>query len=87
MIDFTSIRHSIENIRDSVDTLYCPDTEQDCTDIRRELRRIESELDDFEPEEEDEFTELVPENLSAGEADSLKEVIKKWRTDNGYPNN
>ena len=87
MTDFTSIRQSVDNIRDSVENLDCPATEQHCTDIRSELDSIESELDDFEPDEADEFSELIPTNLSAGEADSLKEVIRKWRTDNGYSNN
>lgn len=87
MTDFTSIRQSVDKIRDSVESLDCPATEEHCNDIRSELDDIESELDQFEPEEADEFSELIPTHLSVGEADSLKEVIRKWRTDNGYSNN
>lgn len=84
MTDFNNIRTSLDTIRDSVDRLDCPATEEECNDIRSELSDIDSELDQFEPEPYDEFTELIPDNLSAGEVDSLKEVIRKWRTDNGY---
>lgn len=87
MTDFENIRNAVENIRDHVDNLDCPATENECTDIRCELDDIENELDDFEPPEQDEITALVPENMSAGETDSLKETIMNWRTEHGYSNN
>lgn len=87
MVDFTSIRQSVDNVRDSVESLGCGASEAYRNDIRSELDSIESELDQFEADESDEFSELIPTNLSVGEADSLKEVIRKWRTDNGYSNN
>lgn len=35
--------------------------------------------------DEGELGELVPENLSAGEADSLRDAVNDWRARNGYP--
>lgn len=29
--------------------------------------------------------ELIPDNLSAGEADSLRDAVNDWREKNGYP--
>lgn len=46
-----------------------------------ELRGL---VEDIELEDGD-LGELVPDDLSAGEYDSLKQVLNKWRTDNGYP--
>lgn len=87
MTNFENIRNAVENIRDHVDNLDCPATENECTDIRCELDDIAAELDDFEPPEQDEISVLIPEGLSAGEVDSLKEAITNWRTEHGYSNN
>lgn len=84
MTDFESIRQSVDNIRDSVDRLKCPSTEGDCDDILSEVSSIEYELDQFEPDEPNEFFTLIPENMSAGDADSLKQLILDWRKERGY---
>lgn len=86
MTDFAAIRDSLESLTDSVERLDCPALECWCRDMKCDIRSIETELDQLEPDEADEFSELIPTNLSAGEADSLKELIRKWRTDNGYSN-
>lgn len=49
----------------------------DATELRGLVEDIE--LD------ESELGELVPENLSAGEADSLRDAVNDWREKNGYP--
>jgi predicted nuclease with TOPRIM domain len=49
----------------------------DATELRGLVEEIE--LD------ESELGELVPENLSAGEADSLRDAVNDWRVKNGYP--
>jgi hypothetical protein len=46
-----------------------------------ELRRLVEEIE----LDESELGELVPENLSVGEADSLRDVVNEWRVKNGYP--
>lgn len=84
MPDFTSIRQSTDNLRRVVRSLNCPATEENCDVAFSELDSIESELDNFEPEETDEFTELIPNNLSAGDADELKGLILNWRKEHGY---
>lgn len=84
MTDFTAIRQSVDSIRDSVDNIKCPATEDDCSDILGELNNIEYELDQFEPDEPSEFVTLIPETMSAGDADSLKELILDWRKERGY---
>ena len=47
-----------------------------------ELRRL---VEDIELDDESELGELIPENLSAGEADSLRDAVNDWREKNGYP--
>lgn len=86
-----NIRNSLENIRDHVDNLDCTATESECTDIRCELDNISEELDNLyddiaDSASSDEFSALIPEGMSAGEADSLKEAITNWRAEHGYSN-
>lgn len=63
---------SLSDLLDKVQSL-----QSDATELRGLVEDIE--LDDSD------LGELVPENLSAGEAESLKEAVNKWRTENGYP--
>lgn len=86
MTDFKIIRNSLENIRAAAAALNCSALDDEYSDIMDECDNIENELDDFEPHEQDEITALVPEKMSAGEADSLKEAIMNWRTEHGYSN-
>ena len=51
----------------------------DCEDIDFELSCLEDE-DDMS-----EWTSMIPDNLSAGEADSLRDAVNDWRAKNGYP--
>jgi archaellum component FlaC len=53
------------------------EVQSDATELRGLVEDIE--LD------ESELGELVPENLSAGEADSLRDAVNDWRERNGYP--
>lgn len=53
------------------------EVQRDATELRGLVEEIE--LD------ESEFGELIPENLSAGEADSLRDAVNDWREKNGYP--
>lgn len=49
----------------------------DATELRGLVESIE--LDDSE------LGEFIPDNLSAGEADSLRDAVNDWREKNGYP--
>jgi hypothetical protein len=53
------------------------EVQSDATELRGLVEDIE--LD------EGELGGLVPENLSAGEADSLRDAVNDWREKNGYP--
>lgn len=46
-----------------------------------ELRCLVEDIDN----DESELGELIPENLSVGEADSLRDAVNDWREKNGYP--
>jgi len=51
----------------------------DCKGIDFELSCIEDE------EDTSDWTSMVPDNLSVGEADSLRDAVNDWREKNGYP--
>ena len=51
----------------------------DATELRGLVEGVE--LD----EDESDLGELIPANLSAGEADSLRDAVNDWREKNGYP--
>lgn len=53
------------------------EVQSDATELRGLVEDIE--LD------KGELGELIPENLSAGEADSLRDAVNDWREKNGYP--
>ena len=46
-----------------------------------ELRGLVEDID----LDEGDLGELIPDNLSAGEADSLRDAVNDWREKNGYP--
>lgn len=52
-----------------------------------DARKLSFLLDDLNDDLDESlaFLDYIPDDLSAGEAESLKEVLNKWRTDNGYP--
>ena len=51
----------------------------DATELRGLVESID--LD----EDESDLGELIPDNLSAGKADSLRDAVNDWREKNGYP--
>lgn len=51
----------------------------DATELRGLVEDIE--LGD----DESDLGKLIPDNLSAGEADSLRDAVNDWREKNGYP--
>lgn len=51
----------------------------DCEDIDFELSCLEYEDDASD------WTSMIPDNLSAGEAYSLRDAVNDWRVKNGYP--
>lgn len=86
------INHTeLDNIQSSVADILCQLKDlpseydaveyirQDCEDINGSLSCLEDEDDASD------WTSMIPDNLSVGEADSLRELIDNWRADNGYP--
>lgn len=62
----------------------CNETEA-CESEALDLSNLLDKLNDDWDDEKESVLEYIPDDLSAGEYDSLKEVLNKWRTDNGYP--
>lgn len=54
---------------------------QDCEDINGSLSCLEDEDED----DTSDWTSMIPDNLSVGEADSLRDTLNEWRVKNGYP--
>ena len=77
----------LDNIEDlpttKLDSLL--DKIEGCESTARDLRYDLNSLNDDLNEDSTELLDNIPDDLSAGEYDSLKEVLNKWRTDNGYP--
>lgn len=65
-----------ETLTDLLDAVQ--ELQGDATELRGMVEEI-----DLTPDESD-LGELVPDNLSTGEADSLKETINNWRREHGY---
>lgn len=68
--------------------LEYPDSISFKNDVLDHCMHIDSELceltDAVMAIEEDEFRDMVPADISAGEAISLKETINNWRREHGY---
>lgn len=65
----------------------CSDIEDEgiVTNIKCCCRRVENLLDSLrEVDEDEDLRDMIPEDLSAGAAISLKETLNKWRSENGY---
>lgn len=65
----------------------CSDIEDEgiVTNIKGCCRRVENLLDSLrEVDEDEDLRDMIPEDLSAGAAISLKETLNKWRSENGY---
>lgn len=83
-----SISAAVEVIRSEFDEL----ASQGCTssvDVIREAcsdidAAVECDNDRDSEDESTEFTSLIPSDMSAGDADELKDVILNWRKEHGY---
>jgi hypothetical protein len=86
--DLASMANALwERVRDlsttNLEVLY--DEVEGCEADACELSCRLDDLNDDLEEDREILTDYIPDDLSAGEYDSLKEVLNKWRTDNGYP--
>lgn len=79
------ISEIVEDIRSE---LVYPDDENLERQIREHCRHIDSKLDELKDAvyevEEDELHGMIPDDISAGNAISLKETINNWRREHGY---
>lgn len=93
-----TIKERIEELAGQADDLLdnieeLPTTELDsllekieeCESTARDVRYDLNSLNDDLDEDKESLLDYIPDDLSAGEYDSLKEVLNKWRIDNGYP--
>ena len=80
----SELANNIEDRLNDLDSTSLADLLDEVQSIQSDATELRGLVDDIELDE-NELGELVPENLSAGEYDSLKEVLNYWRTDNGYP--
>jgi hypothetical protein len=53
--------------------------------IRIDCEDIDFELSCLEEDDASDWISMIPDNLSAGEADSLRDAVNDWRVKNGYP--
>ena len=82
--ELDNIQSSIEDIRSHLNDLP---SEYDAVEyIRQDCRDIDGSLSCLEDEDDtSDWTSMIPDNLSAGEADSLRDAVNGWRVKNGYP--
>lgn len=93
-----TIKETIAELAETAETLYYRVqnlSKTELEDLWEETQSCESKacdlsceldsLNDHLGEFDDALLDYIPDYLSAGEAESLKEVLNKWRTDNGYP--
>lgn len=78
------LANSIEDHLNDLDSTMLSNLLDEVQSLQSKATELRGLVEDIELEDSD-LGELVPENLSAGEAESLKEAVNKWRTDNGYP--
>lgn len=77
------LANSIEDRLDDLDCTTLAELLDEVHSLQSDSTELRGLVEDIEPDEGD-LCELVPENLSAGEAISLKETINNWRREHGY---
>lgn len=53
-------------------------------EVQSDATELRGMVEDIDLDESD-LGELIHDNLSAGEADSLRDAVNDWREKNGYP--
>lgn len=80
----TELANNIEDKLAGLDDTSLSDLLDEVQSLQSDATELRGLVEDIELDDSD-LGELVPEDLSAGEAESLKEAVNKWRTENGYP--
>lgn len=80
----SELANSIEDKLADLDDTSLSDLLDEVQSLQSDATELRCLVEDIELDDSD-LGELIPEDLSAGESDSLKEVLNKWRTENGYP--
>lgn len=90
-----TVKETIQDITDKTNDLWehvkglsTTDLEDLCNEVEScesEALELSNQLDELNDNLDEAIFDYIPDDLSAGEYDSLKEVLNKWRTDNGYP--
>lgn len=79
-----SISAAVEVIRSEIDEIRGAGLYSTADSIEGALSDITSAVDTDVEDDDDEFTTLIPSNISAGDADELKDLILNWRKEHGY---
>lgn len=83
-----SIRAAVDAVRSEICGIRDSGLYNTADTIEGALDNIVSAVscdNDFDSQDEvAEFTSLIPETMSAGDADSLKQLILDWRKERGY---
>lgn len=77
------LANSIEDKLDDLDCTSLADLLDEVHALQSDSTELRGLVEDIELDE-GELGELIPENLSTGEAISLKETINNWRREHGY---
>lgn len=87
MINPTRLNKIQSCVEDALSQLNDLPSEYDAVEhIRSDCEDIDFELSCLEDEDEaSDWISMIPDNLSAGEADSLRDAVNDWRVKNGYP--
>lgn len=84
MIDTTTL----DSMEDTIEEIRCQlawiDECEAVDNIKGELVSLETDIDSLRPDEDCDVGDLIPSDLSLGEALSLKEAINAWRKEHGY---
>ena len=79
---------TLDSMEDSIEEIRCQlayiDDCESVDNIKDELASLESDIDSLRPAEDCDVGDLIPSDLSLGEALSLKGVINAWRKEHGY---
>lgn len=78
------LANSIEDKLNDLDSTCLSDLLDEVQSLQSDATELLGLVEDIVLEDSD-LGELVPEDLSVGEFESLKEAVNKWRTENGYP--
>ena len=77
------LANTVEDKLEDLDTETLTGLLDAIQEVQGDATELRGLVEDIELDESD-LGELIPDNLSAGEADSLRDAVNDWRVKNGY---